>query len=390
MKNVLISYKANNYASRCVLAGIQKFVERTGDWITRVVSFPEVLTADMVRRAPSEGFDGILLPDVRQADVARAVVESPLPVSLNSLRYKDISSRRNAIAVVDICDDEVGRTGARHFRGLGKFRSYAFAPFPGAPDWSENRRKGFVSELALHGIRTKVLKGGGTADEIAALEKPAAIMAAYDYKAIEIMGRAQNAGFAIPSEIAVIGVDADPIVCGFTNPPLTSVEPGFERFGYAAAAALDAMMRGRKLKGVNKVRCPPKGVVERASTLFLPTGQALVDRARTIIASEAAKGLSAKSLAVRLHVSPQYLSLRFRQFERTSPRELIIQTRLDKVKAMLRTSKAKPDAIAAQCGFSSANRLAHLFKARFGCTMGEYRHRDAFILKLSPEAARGE
>ena len=86
MKNVLISYRANNYASRCVLAGIQKFVERTGDWITRVVSFPEILTADMVRRAPSDGFDGILLPDVRQADVARAVVESPLPVSLTATR----------------------------------------------------------------------------------------------------------------------------------------------------------------------------------------------------------------------------------------------------------------------------------------------------------------
>ena len=374
MKNVLIRYSAQNYASRCVLTGVQKFIAHAGDWITRIVSFPELLTGDMVRRASVDGCDGILFPDVRRPDVARAVEKSLLPVSLSVDVYKYISRRKNAISTIDLCDKEVGRIGARHFLKLGNFKSYAFVPHPNEPYWSEKRKNGFVSELAQHGIHAKVLKSGGTPDEIAALAKPSAIMASYDYKAIEIIGYARKAGFEIPKQIAVIGVDADPIVCGFSNPSLTSVEPDFERAGYAAAAALDAMMRGQKLKGVNKVICKPKGMVERASTYFLPTGQTIADQAQIIIANEATKGLSVNSLAARLHVSPQYLSLRFRQFFHMSPREMILQTRLEKVKKMLTGSEARPNSIAAQCGFNSANRLFHLFKERFGVTMRAYSH----------------
>ena len=198
-------------------------------------------------------------------------------------------------------------------------------------------------------------------------------MAAWDYKAIEIMGYARKLGLSIPDQIAVVGVDADPIVCGFSNPPLTSIEPDFERMGYAAAAALDAMMCGRKLNSINRISCPPKGIVERASTYFLPTGKSLVDQAKTIIKQEATRGLSVKALSARLNVSPQLLALRFRQFEDTTPQNLILQTRLEQAKKLMRNPKIKLDAIAEQCGFSSKNRLFHVFKERFGITIGDFR-----------------
>lgn len=372
MKNVLMCTEVNNYASRCIFTGVQKFVASKGDWNTHMVSFPEVLTAEMVRRAPAEGFDGILFPLLTEPGVVDALAKTPLPIATQEHRL--IPRRKKSIAVVDICDREVGMMGARHFLGLGKFISYAFAPHTGSPYWSENRERGFVEELRRHGIRATVLADGGSPQEIAALPKPAAVMAAWDYKAIEIMGYARKAGFAIPDQIAVIGVDADPIVCSFTNPPLTSVEPGFERMGYAGAAALDAMMCGRKLHGVNSIPCPPRGVIERASTSFQPTGRVLVDRAMTIIAQEATNGLSVSALATRLKVSPQLLALRFRQFKRVVPRELILQTRLEKAKKLLKNPSMKADAIAAQCGFSSKNRLFHVFKDRFGVTMAEYRN----------------
>ena len=73
MKNVLLCYEAANYASRCVIMGVQKFITQKGDWNVRVVSFPEVLTADMVRRAPNGGCDGILLPLIAGPDVAEAL-----------------------------------------------------------------------------------------------------------------------------------------------------------------------------------------------------------------------------------------------------------------------------------------------------------------------------
>ena len=98
-----------------------------------------------------------------------------------------------------------------------------------------------------------------------------------------------------------------------------------------------------------------------------------MDQAKTVIAQESTTGLSVKALSARLRVSPQLLTLRFRQFDKTTPHELILQTRLEKVKKLLANHAMKIDSIAAQCGFSSANRLSHLFKERFKVTMREYR-----------------
>ena len=373
MKNVLMCYDAGNYASRCVIMGVQKFTTQKSDWNVRVLSFPEVLTADMVLRAPTEGYNGILLPLFTKSDVANAIAKTPLPVSFRKIDHILTPQRKKNVAVVSIDDIAVGAMGARHFLGLGKFNSYAFVPHADAPYWSEQRMDGFVKELKRHGIRATVLLGGGTPQEIADLPKPTAVMAAWDYKAIEVMGYARKQGFSIPEQVAVIGVDADPIVCGFSHPPLTSIEPDFERMGYVAAAALDAMMSGRKLNSVNRISCPPKGIVERASTYFLPTGQSLVDQARTIIKIEATRGLSVKALSVRLKISPQLLALRFRQFGGTTPQNLILQTRLEHAKRLMKNPKIKLDAIAEQCGFSSKNRLFHVFKERFGMTICEFR-----------------
>ena len=373
MKNVLVCYDAANYASRCVIMGVQKFVTQKGNWNVRMLSFPEVLTADIVRRAPTDGYNGILLPLLAKPGVVDAIANTPLPVSLRGIDHVLMPQRKKAVAVVSIDDMAVGAMGARHFLELGKFSSDAFVPHTDSPYWSEERMKGFSRELKRHGISTTVLSGGGTPQEIADLPKPAAIMAAWDYKAIEIMGSARKLGFSIPDQIAVIGVDADPIVCGFSHPPLTSIEPDFERMGYAAAAALDAMMCGRKLNSISRISCPPKGIVERASTYFLPTGQILVDKAKAIIQQEATKHLSVRGLSIRLKVSPQLLALRFRQYEKTTPLDLIIKTRLEAVKRLMKNPGIKLDAIAKQCGFSSKNRLFHVFKSRFSMTIGEYR-----------------
>ena len=373
MKNVLMCYDAVNYASRCVIMGVQKFTSQKGDWNVRVLSFPEVLTADMVLRASADGYNGILLPLLTEPGVADAIAKTPLPVSFRDIDHLFTPQRRKKVAVVSNDDAAVGAMGARHFLGLGKFNCYAFAPHTDAPYWSEQRMNGFVRELKRHGAKATVLFGGGTPQEIAALPKPAAVMAAWDYKAIEIMSYARKLGLSIPNQIAVVGVDADPIVCGFSHPPLTSIEPDFERMGYAAAASLDAMMRGRKLNSVNRISCPPKGIVERASTYFLPPGQSLVDQAKTIIRQEATRGLSVKALSIRLKVSPQLLALRFRQFGGTTPQNLILQTRLEHAKRLMKNPRIKIGAIAKQSGFSSKNRLFHVFKKRVGITIGDFR-----------------
>ena len=59
--------------------------------------------------------------------------------------------------------------------------------------------------------------------------------------------------------------------------------------------------------------------------------------------------------------------------------------RIEKVKELLLNPKCSLSAIAAQCGFKSANRLTHLFRQRFGQTIRDWR----FSETTAPPSARG-
>lgn len=375
MKKVAIAIEINNNAGRGVLGGILKYISGQGQWHIKLMSYPETMTAATIRSAKSNGFDGIIVNHAGDAAMARELRKVPLPVSAVDVSNPTIRKRRTKIAFADHQNREVGELGARKFLSLGKFRSFAFVAHPDKPDWSEERRRGFSQELQKHGIAPLVLREADFLVRLRELPRPVALMAAWDYKAVEVMESCREAGLRIPEDIAVIGVDADPLLCGFTNPPLTSIAPDFERLGYLAAAALDAMMSGRKLDRANHVVCRPKGVVERESTRFLPPAEALLRRAQEIIARDAPKGLTARDLALRLGVSQQLLALRFRQFEKKSVRERIIEAKLDHVREMLQRTDRNFAAVARNCGFNSVNRLAHLFKERCGESLGEYARR---------------
>ena len=198
-------------------------------------------------------------------------------------------------------------------------------------------------------------------------------MSASDYDAIRILEEIGQSTLSIPDDVAVIGVDGDPLVCDYTTPTLTSVRLDFEKIGYQAAEALNRLMNGQGSGNVTEQAYPPAELVERASTRPLPPAEMLLQRAKALIAREAVNGLTARDLAAQLGISQRLLLLRFRQFENISVREAILRTRLEAVRQRLAENpRIRRDALAAACGFASANRLAHLFKERYGKPPGQF------------------
>lgn len=380
MKKVVIGIEINNNAGRGVLGGILKYVSSHDHWHVKILSCPEALTAVAVRHCQESGVDGIIVNHVGDPDTANELRSTPIPVSAVDIEHPQILGRRSKIAFIGNRNDIIGELGARKFLALGRFRSFAFIAHPNAPAWSENRKSGYCTELKRHKITPVILTGGFT-DELLRLPRPTAVMAAWDYKAIEVLETCREHGLRVPDDVAVIGVDADPLICGFTNPSLTSIAPDFDRLGYCAAAALDAMMSGHKLRRKNNVLCRPTGLVERASTRFIPPATALIHRANEIIERDAVHGLTVQDLALRLGVSQQLLALRFRQFEKRSVRETILTNRLGHVKEKLGRSHADLTTIAHECGFNSANRLAHVFKQRFGLSPSTFARKVAAKIK---------
>jgi len=79
-----------------------------------------------------------------------------------------------------------------------------------------------------------------------ALPRPCGLMACNDDLGKEVIEACKLAGLAVPDDIAVVGVDNDELVCGFSDPPMSSVAVNFEHAGYEAASVLDRLMRGMK------------------------------------------------------------------------------------------------------------------------------------------------
>ena len=81
-------------------------------------------------------------------------------------------------------------------------------------------------------------------DWLPTLPRPVGLMAAYDARARHVLEGCRELRLRVPDDVALIGVDNDPIMCELANPPLSSVEQGCYRLGYEAAALLDRMMDG--------------------------------------------------------------------------------------------------------------------------------------------------
>ena len=114
-------------------------------------------------------------------------------------------------------------------------------------------------------------------------------------------------------------------------------------------------------------------VFERNSTSFSSPVTALIERADAYIAANACKGISVADVANHCGTSQSLLALRFRQYERTSVREKILQIRLAEARRLLKDRGQKLETVAARCGFNSANRLSHIFLERYGMSPRAYR-----------------
>lgn len=145
-------------------------------------------------------------------------------------------------------DVEIGRTVGSHMASLGRSRP-AILTSNGHPAM-ENRARGFLEALAEAGYdprevpveSSEVSRAGGCAATRRLLERPQSpdvILAGNDVLAIGAMHALDEAGMAIPGDVALSGVDDIPIARDVT-PPLTTVSLPFLEAGRAALAlALD-------------------------------------------------------------------------------------------------------------------------------------------------------
>ena len=270
---------------------------------------------------------------------------------------------------------------AKELMSLG-FSDYAFVGNLQSREWSEHRRDVFAKTVAANGCGIHVFETCTVQDFdafreklrpwLGALPRPCGLLAANDATADIVLRLLRNMRVKVPEDIAVVGIDNDPLICENTTPTLTSVAPDFERSGYIAAEMLDIRMKGGKVK--DEVRAfASMHVIHRGSTRLLKRKDDAIKKALEYIRENMAGGISAIDVIRQIGGSRRQAEYRFREFAGKSIGEELLAVRLEAAKKLLSDPSAPIGSVAARCGYSNDSSLRRAFKSATGQSLSEYR-----------------
>jgi LacI family transcriptional regulator len=175
-----------------------------------------------------------------------------------------------------------------------------------------------------------------------------------------VMEACKVARVAVPDEIGVVGVDDDEIVCGLANPPMSSVAVNFERAGYEAAEALDALMRGKR-KTLSRITVHATHIVARRSTNIVSVSDLAVAKALQFIRDHGRQNISVSDVATAAALSRRSLERRFRKETGSSILEQIRRVRTDQIARLLIETHLPVSQIADSLGFDDVQHFARYF-----------------------------
>ena len=355
-RKILVSIPTEQHAEREKLEGILRYAHEkfSARWD---------IALDL-GDAPPQELDGVIayvMSDAHRRQVL--ALRKPTVLIEDLLEPHSFSRRRDVVTI--LCDHVAeGRTAARFFLD----RHYRNIAFVGVDTpWSNRRWEGFEKTLERAGGHPRRI----TLEDVAGLQRPCAVFAAHDILARRVLAVAEQLGFAVPDEIAVLGVDNDEIMCTTSAPALSSIPTFDVSLGYAAGRALNELLSGSP--GGRVIRTRHTKVIARASTDWDALGDPFVARSLTWIRNHLSEDLRAETLARHVGSSRSTLQLRFEKALGVSIGTTVRHLRLHSAADLLANSDKPIAHVAALCGYVSPSHLStHIMKA-YGMTPLAYR-----------------
>ncbi|MBP5542541.1 MAG: DNA-binding transcriptional regulator [Kiritimatiellae bacterium] len=383
MINVAILFSLALKGQRSTFNGILDYAAKHGPWFCK---FEEGRNKEQLPDMARTGLSGVIVSGVSREDAARIAALGAPVVFVEPWSYMLEPDFPIAGAPYVRRDSRaIGALAARYYMARG-YRHFAFVGELQGKPWSVERRDGFVDTLAAAG-HTCAVHDSFTARErrswhddrerliafLRNLPKPTAVFAPMDARARRVLEACAVAGLRVPDEIAVLGVDNDPLLCESTIPTLSSIHTGGFRRGQIAAEMLDDLMHGREPRE-RAVSLPPISIATRGSTGYAAMSDPSISKAIAFIRRHAASGgIDVGDIVRAAGCSRRYLELRFRSRIGHSIRDELMQGRIDYVKSLLSSTNLSIGEITERAGFVRDSHLGLLFRKATGMTMLQWR-----------------
>lgn len=364
---------------RGVMRGVFWFLRENQHWLIVGEGHCPLLGWDQLSDWEGDG----LIAMVNSKDQLKMLLNANVPVLNTGSRFmhQDLPS-----VVTD--NMAIGRMAAEHLLACGLERFL----FAGEMRWKNERlrRDGFAEAVQAAGHSVETLSVpmheytttdasvryypdmARLATGLQAMPKPIGVFAPNSVIAHAVVDAAQDADYLVPDQIAVLGVNDDPIICESTSPPLSAVAQPSEKIGLEAARRLDQLMRGNKIKEQHLL-LPPLGVVARRSTDMMAVDDPVVAASLRFIRDHAQRPIDVIDVAEKVGLSRRSLETKFARMIGRTPAKEIRRVRIERAKKLLAETTDPITHIVFATGFNSRQVFSSIFHRETGLTPTAFR-----------------
>lgn len=377
---VVIALTLQSYAAQRKLAGIFRFLSGKYLWDLTILRSSAELTQDFIERTHAST-DGYLISLHESDEIRSTLIKTRKPiVFIDDIDIGSIYKNDNA-AFLKTDQVAIGKTAASHLLRQGQFAAFAFVHALGCPFWSKGRATGFTGALARRNRSVSVFSSlGKTTDTddltrwIKALPKPAAVFAAFDDRAVDVVNACRANSIPIPKDVMVLGSGDDELICNGCRPTLSSVKVPFEDHGFVAARELQARMllpisKRRVLQCSNAFT-----VTQRMTTSGANANNLIAQGGLEFIDAYATTGIRVPDVVRHLNVSRRLADKCFQQFAGKSILQTIIEKKIKAAEKLLRDPSLSISEISDKCGFKNANYFKNVFSRTTGSSPRNWRN----------------
>lgn len=374
MKRIVLLVETSREFGRQLTTGIVRYSMLNGPW-----SFykEQIGLKSSIPHLTNWKPDGIIMRD-------SLIKNELLKLKIPTILVQHDSSCPKNLPVIKTNSLLIAKMASEHFIEKG-FKNFAFCGFDNF-EWSNNRKLYFTEHNDKAGFMThiysppKSIKIHDWEDEqrhvsewIKTLPKPVGMLACNDDRGQHILEVCKQSGFKVPEEVAVIGVDNDPMICEIGDPPLTSIALNVESAGYEAAKLLDRLINKKK-KNRLQIIVSPTHIVQRQSSDILAVNDTEVSSAIRFIRENAKNKILVNDVVKATHISRRSLEQRFRRTIHRSIYSQIRRVRIELISKVLIETGLPISQIISHFNFTDVEHIARYFKKEKGISIREFRN----------------
>ena len=380
MLRLLIITDFTESFARKLLKGIVDYSRTKEQWV--ICRMPPAYKAQIgipgvVRFAKDWGADAVIGQFEETDDVGLFAKNGIAAVA------QDFKKRFTSIPNITADYIGTGRMAARFYIDRG-FRNFGFFGFNHVC-WSDERLEGFRREVEEAGFGDSFYpynlqdidhlwyyERDKMAEWLRIIPKPIGIMACDDNQGNNLIEACHSAGVKIPSEVSVMGVDNDELLCNLGSTTMSSISVDIEEGGWKTAELIERMVSFPGAP-VEDVVLNPVKIVGRMSTAAFATDDDQIQKAVQFIHRNYQKKISVKDVTAEVALSRRLLERRFKSVTGQTIYQYITDLKIKHFSEMLLNTGDQVINIALSLGENDTKSIARRFKQLYGCTPHEWR-----------------